>query len=172
MQESKIRNYLEVITNAAVLLAALGVLSALSWGYFAQRQSTLVTSGFQRGQVVARVPQIDYSVAAQTLLIVMNTNCHFCTESIPFYNELIKMQRGKEQATRIIALFPNQSDEVKQYSEQNQFQAETVSEVDLAKLNVSGTPTLILVDGHGTILDFWSGKLSKDVEQQVSSRLK
>lgn len=34
-------------------------------------------------------------------------------------------------------------------------------------LNLVATPTVILVDNSGKILDFWIGKPSKEVEQQI-----
>jgi hypothetical protein len=37
--------------------------------------------------------------------------------------------------------------------------------------NVSGTPTLILVNNEGVASDVWSGKLPADTESKVLSKL-
>jgi hypothetical protein len=42
-----------------------------------------------------------------------------------------------------------------------------VPELSSSILNVTGTPTLILADSSGRVLDFWVGKLSREEEQQV-----
>ncbi len=171
MRQPKIKELLELVTNVAVLLAATAVLGALTWGYFMHKSSPSLEEGFQRGQILAAPPQVDYSGAAQTLLIAMNTNCHFCTESIPFYNELTKSQQARSTTTRIIALFPNEANEVKHYLQQNHLQMEIATRVNFRALNVNGTPTVILVDKHGKIIDFWTGKLSNEIEQQVISAI-
>jgi hypothetical protein len=38
-------------------------------------------------------------------------------------------------------------------------------------LGVRGTPTLILVDGSGTVADVWVGALPSNQENEVISRL-
>jgi thioredoxin-related protein len=167
MQESKVKNQLEVITAVAVLLAAMAVLSALSWGYFVQRAIPSLQSGLQRGEFMPKLQNVDYSSSSQTLLLVMNTECHFCTESIPFYNQLAQSQTETSGSTHMIAIFPNQGEKVKQYTQKNRLQIDAVPGVDLRAFNISSTPTMILVDGSGKILDFWIGKLSEDTEREV-----
>ncbi|HKS30189.1 MAG TPA: redoxin family protein [Pyrinomonadaceae bacterium] len=114
-----------------------------------------------------KIPRVDYASASQTILIAVNTECHFCTESIPFYNELAKLQQMKDKGTRIIAVFPNAESEVQQYVKQNQLQVEAIAGVDLKTFNVRGTPTMILVDRNGKVLNFWIGKLSEDEKKQA-----
>jgi hypothetical protein len=171
MKEAKIKNYLEIATNIAVLLAALGFLSTLSWSHFTGRAVPEPQSGFQTGQALPRLPQVDYSSSPQTVLIAMNTQCHFCTESISFYNDLARAQQGKDKTTRIIAVFPNAESEVRQYVQQNQLQLETIAGADLKALNIRGTPTIILVNKSGKVLDFWVGKLSEDEKRQITNVL-
>jgi hypothetical protein len=100
----------------------------------------------------------------------MNIECHFCTESISFYNKLAEPQQGVK-AARIIAIFPNEEGEVKKYAQYNRLQLETISGVNFKALNISGTPTMILVDDSGKVVDFWIGKLSKDNEHQIIKTL-
>lgn len=71
----------------------------------------------------------------------------------------------------MVAVFPNSKVEVEQYEQQHQLQIEAVPASTFAALNVEGTPTLILVDASGRVLDFWIGKLSKDEEQQLIARV-
>ncbi len=167
MQESKIKTHLEVITNVAVLLTAMAVLSALSWGYFSQKRQPSLKNGLQKGDVLTKIASLDYRNSSQTLLIAMNTECHFCTESVPFYNHLVKSRQGQDETARIIAIFPNKENEVNQYVQQHRLQTETIAAVNLSALNMVNTPTVILVDSGGKILDFWVGKLQENMERQV-----
>lgn len=167
MQESKLKSYLELTTNVAVLLAAIAVLTALSWGYFAQKQKPSIRSGLQKGRVIAYLPEATLNDSRATLLIAMSINCHFCTESISFYNQLARAQQGLGSSPRIIAVFPEEDSEVKQYVRQNRLEVSSTAATDFRKLGVDTTPTMILIDKEGKIIDFWIGKIPEDVQQQV-----
>ena len=43
--------------------------------------------------------------------------------------------------------------------------------VDFSKIKVPGTPTLLLVDDQGKVLDVWVGKLDESREKQVLASL-
>lgn len=167
MRESKNKSFLEVATNIAVLLAAMAVLAALSWGYFSARNPPTLHGGLKRGEVVVGGPQIDFARSQQTLLIAMSTKCNYCTEGIPFYNQLARKEREMSKPTRMVAIFPDGDETVNNYAQQNGMEVATIVGVDFEKLKVSATPTMILVDEKGEILDFWIGKLPEDVQQEV-----
>jgi hypothetical protein len=44
---------------------------------------------------------------------------------------------------------------------------ESLPAVNYSTLGVTGTPTLVLVDSTGRIVDFWVGKLSEVEQQEV-----
>ncbi len=164
MSTSGSKNTLEVVTNVAVLLAATAFIAALSWGFFARQQAPTAGSGFRKGEPAPVLPSIDYAGASKTLLVAMSTKCHFCTESIPFYNSLVERHPG----TRVLAVFPNDEDEVKEYARQQRLRLEAVGGVDFRALRIESTPTMILIGGDGKILDFWIGKLSAANEARVA----
>lgn len=167
MNQTKLKSYLEVATNIAVLLVALAVLSTFAWNYFGRSPAPQLQAGFQKGQTFAQVPGVSYNSSPQTLLIAMSTRCHYCIESLPFYKQLAAAQRTSGRETHVVTIFPNQEAEVRQYVQQNKLDLETVAGVDLEALNISGTPTAVLIDGNGKIRDFWLGKLPQDKEQQI-----
>lgn len=166
----KLKSYLEVITTVAVLLAAVAVVKTYLFSP-TQKSAAQLQSGLQKGATLEPLPGVDYGDSPQTLLIAMNTHCGFCKESIPFYNQLAELQRNNK-STRAIAIFPNSEDEVRQYVKQQQLGLNAIATVDFNKLSLAGTPTMILVDKSGKVLDFWVGKLSTDAEQQVISEMK
>lgn len=167
MNQVKLKGYLEVATNIAVLLVALAVLGTFAWNYFGRTPAPQLQTGFQKGQTFAQVPGVSYESSPQTLLIAMSTNCHYCTESLPFYKQLVEAQRANGQATHIVAVFPNPEAEVRQYVQQNNLDLKTIAGVDFGALNISGTPTAILIDENGKVRDFWIGRLPQEQEQQV-----
>jgi hypothetical protein len=180
VEPSRIRNYLEVATNAAVLLVAVLILSAFALSYFSGRNSgrtatdgpsRTVTEGLQRGQQIPSIGGIDYSSSPRTLLIAMNTQCGHCTASIPFYNQLAELKWNGKPPLHIVTAFPNPSENVRQYLEQHQLKLESRNSVDLGQLKIPGTPTMILVDANGHIVDFWVGELSPETQKKVVQSL-
>jgi hypothetical protein len=165
MSTSGSKNTLEIATNVAVLLAATAFLTALSWGFFVKQKSPAKSSGFRKGAPAPTLPHVDYAGAPKTLLIAMNTRCHYCTESISFYNSLIERRPG----TRVLAVFPNDEAEVKEYVRQQRLGLEAVGGVNFRALQIESTPTMILIGSDGKILDFWIGKLSTTNEALVTA---
>jgi thioredoxin-related protein len=166
-EPSRVKTLLETATNISVLLVSLLIISAFAWGFFAKKQGTApLQVGLQRGAKLAPLPGFNYKDSSKTLLIAMSTRCAYCSESVPFYKQITEAKYAHAQL-RTAAVFPDSSDEVKQYAQQKQLNAELISGVDLSSLDVSGTPTLILVDSNGTVLNFWVGRLSEEGEQEV-----
>lgn len=167
MEQSNAKKYLEIATNVAVLLVAVTFLSILAWNYFARQTQPRLQTGLQRDQILPQAHGISYSDSPQTLLIAINTNCAYCTQSVSFYNRLVNIQRGRTETTRIIAIFPNSEEDVRQYVQRERLNVDAVAAVDFRSLNVAGTPTVILVDRSGRVLDFWIGMLPTVAENQV-----
>lgn len=166
MERERWTKYIEVSSNVAVLVVAMALLGTIvSTHWLARPGKAKFEEGLQKGQVLARLPSIDYDAAPQTLVSVLSTKCTYCKESLPFYKRLLGEQQTAGQVTRMVAVFPDPKTDVEQYKEQNQLSEESVPAVNYSTLNVTGTPTLILVDSTGRVLDFWVGKLSKEEEQ-------
>jgi len=95
MNKGQARERLEILTNVAVLLVAVSILAIIALNYIGgQRPTPQIIEGLQRGQQFPMVSGIDYAGTASTLLIAMNTKCDYCTQSIPFYNQLADLKSG------------------------------------------------------------------------------
>lgn len=166
MSPSKIKSYLETATNIAVLSVSLLILSVFAWSFILQGSKPKFQGGLQKGKPAAALPGVDYSRSPQTLLIAMNSACSYCAESMPFYRRIAEVQR-ENKTTHVLAISTEAGDVLKQYLIQNQLALDAVPSVDFNAYRVASTPTIILVDRHGAILDFWIGKIPQDIEQQV-----
>lgn len=167
MDETKLKNRLEIATNIAVLFVAVAVLSVFAWSYFSRPRMPKLNSGLQRGVALSQIANLDYNSSPRTLLVAMSTRCHSCKESTPFYNRLVDRLR-EDSATRLVAIFPEHSEEVAKYAEQNQLKMTAIPAVDFRSLNLTSIPTILLVDNEGKVSDFWIGKLPEAGEQQVA----
>jgi hypothetical protein len=170
MNRIKLKSYLEISTRIAILLTALAVLW-LILGSVLKQPKPNIHVGLRNGDLFPSVAGIDYSKNSKTLLISMSTKCASCVEGLPFFQKFREKTFGSPDSLRIIALFPESEKEVENYARERHLTLETQSGINLKALNMLGTPTIVLINNKGQIVDFWIGKLSNDIEQQISHAL-
>lgn len=167
MDYSKVRKALEITTSVAVVLAASALVVLIIAGFLSRPMGIQAESGFQKGKVLPKIARLDYSDSSRTLLIALSQQCDYCDESMPVYKKLVDFRQEGKTSNRIVALLPTTDVEAIQLVKQNQLNIDTIGEVDFNSLNIKSTPTLILVDNRGVVIDFWLGKLSSEDEQQI-----
>jgi hypothetical protein len=162
----------ETLANVAIIVVALMIVAALGRQY-------LLPPGRNPPQraAPAKVPasgtpvalaDVDWRGNGRTLLLVVSTACHFCTQSAPFYQRIVK-EHGD---VRLIALVPQPASEGQAYMKKLGLEVNDVRQVSFEGLGVGATPTLILVDGDGKVTNTWVGALKPDKENEVISRLR
>jgi hypothetical protein len=119
MQEDRLKSYLETATNIMVLAVSILVLGILAWSYLRPTPKTKFQSGLQIGQRFAPLSGIEFRDYPQTLLVALNSKCTYCSESIPFYKQIINLQYAN-RFTRIVALSSETEDIIKPYLLNNQ----------------------------------------------------
>ena len=102
----------------------------------------------------------------QTLVMGLRKGCHFCEDSAPFYQRLTAQQQGGSNST-IVAVFPDAAEAVKEVVQSEGLRVHALAGVPLERLKISGTPTLLLVDRSGTVMNAWTGMLSPRQELEV-----
>ena len=164
----------ELLANVAIIIVAALLVVVLVKQLTATKtdQPTRPASArreLRRGDKVA-LSGVDWAKNSHTLLLVLQKDCRFCTESAPFYQQLVKETSARTDL-KLIAVLPQTVDEGKQYLKKIGVDIADVRQVSPNEVNVSGTPTLILVNNEGVASDVWAGKLSPDTEPEVLSKL-
>jgi hypothetical protein len=163
---------IELLANVSIIIVAILLCSVLIKGYLLTDSpaptplSTTPESPVHIGAKVA-LPDMDWQKNGSTLLLALSTTCHFCTDSAPFYQRVVK-ERGD---TKIVALLPQTTDEGKAYLKSLDVSVDDVKQVALETLGVRGTPTLILVDQDGKVKNVWIGILTNQRENELLSQL-
>jgi hypothetical protein len=121
-----------------------------------------------RNRTKISLADIDWQKNGQTLVMAVSSTCHFCTESGSFYQQLAKAHDG----TRLVAVLPQSVDEGKRYLAMLGVSVDEVKEATLASIDVRGTPTLMMVNSDGVVVNKWEGKLESEQEREVLSRIK
>jgi len=163
----------ELLANIAIIIVAV-----LLCGVLVKRYLLTGDQSFNDRNAVLRIaagtkvslPEVDWAKNNRTLLLVLSKDCHFCSESAPFYQRLVRDLEGKD-GIRLVAVLPQDVSEGRKYLDGLGVSINEVKQSNLESLGVSGTPTLIMVNSEGAVTDSWVGKLPPDKESEVLGRL-
>lgn len=167
MNQVRVKSFIEVASNVAVVVTALIVVGSFAQSFFRPRPRVMLQGGLQKVAQLPQLPGVDFSKSQKTLLVAMDASCDSCRESLPFLNNLEEKLRGEPSGARLITVFQGGEEQATRYAEQSRLNVDTVFGIDFKLLDLNALPSIILVDGKGTVLDFWIGKPSKDTEEQI-----
>jgi hypothetical protein len=159
---------LEIAVNVAILCAftMVAVLAGQRiWG------GRAIVSGSEP-QIGARIvlSGADWSKSDRHLILALSTTCHFCSESAAFYKRLLTDVAG--HGVHVIAVLPQPPTASRTYLNGLGLSIPEVVQSPLISVDVTGTPTLLLVDAKGKIRKAWVGKLEPEREDEVIATLR
>ena len=155
----------ELVANVAIIIVAVLVGVVLVRNYLLPR--TDPSSKIPVGSKVS-LPGAEWDKNGKTLLLALQKDCRFCSESAPFYQRLAQTAAAK--GVKLIAVFPGPEAESHEYLKRLAVPITDIRRVSLSSLNISGTPTLILVNSKGEVAAAWTGKISSDKEAEVLAK--
>jgi len=166
---TNISKKIEIAANIAIVVVAFLLTTVLVKNYLINRhlESADVSSIDPLASPDLNSLNIDWRVKRETLVLAVSTTCHFCTESAGFYKQLAQ-HRG---SIRIVAVLPQPVDEGKRYLDGLGITVDDIKQASLSTINVTGTPTLILVNEDGKVSKTWIGKLDSQKEIEVLEKM-
>ncbi len=162
----RITKAIEQATNVAIIVIAL-VLSGMflkSYVFSSSNARPAISAGNK-----LEVQPVDWSNNTKNLVLVLSTTCRYCKESAGFYRRLT--QECKTRHIRTIALFPQPADKARAYLEDEGVQVQEVLQTSMDKLEVKGTPTILLVNNKGLVQHVWTGRLPASSENELLAKL-
>ena len=114
---------------------------------------------------------LDWAKSEQTLLIAVQKDCSYCTESARFYRDIIQGLSGRTDL-RVVAIYPDNHSEGENYLNQLGLTVSESKEVSLLSLGIKEVPTLVLVDKNGVVRNVWIGQLPAKKEAEVIAELR
>jgi len=159
-----------IVLVCALLAATLTVnltrsMHASSARAAAVSSRTPPTDGLQEGTTLKDTSELKLSSSSKTLVMLTASSCHYCTESMPFYQQLVA--HARERHIPVVAATREDPRINEKYLEIHGVKADRTVSATTNSISAPGTPTLILVDSSGKILKVWRGKLAKDAEESV-----
>lgn len=119
------------------------------------------------GAVLPTLEDWSWASSERHLVLVLSTNCRYCIDSAPFYRQLAALKKSDALDTTVVAAFPESPQSIEQFLGSNGIELPFVAGVGLSDLQVKATPTVILADREGRVLNVWVGQLSQGRVDEV-----
>jgi hypothetical protein len=113
---------------------------------------------------------VNWAAYKETIVLTLNTGCHWCSASAPFYRELTAIKNAHPDL-QLIAVFPQSVDEANRYLRAKDIGIRTVLSRPSEELFVSGTPTLFAVGSDGLIKETWVGYLDDNRKNEALAKV-
>lgn len=114
---SNLNRKIEIAANLAILVVAILLAAFLVKNYFHAGDLSATQRPPQGRQTQIAVGSrltsldVDWHKSKQTLVLALSSNCHFCTDSAPFYRTLLQNKKD----TRVVAVLPQTVEDANQY---------------------------------------------------------
>jgi len=115
------------------------------------------------------VPGVNWASRKKNVVLVLSSTCHFCQEGAAFYRRVVEEAHRSQMAVH--AVMPQGEQEAAAFLSKLGVSVDKVVSASPADIGVRGTPTVLLVDGAGTVMGAWPGKLPPERESELLARL-
>jgi hypothetical protein len=163
---------LDTTANIAIIVVcAIATVALVRNQFFPTRPAPapgsppMVEKGERFDQLKAVVP----AGSQRALVVALSPACHFCDESMTFYKQIVDERDQKKSPVKFIAAVAGEDMKIQEAQKLAIAGArpDSLVQLDFDAVKVPGTPTLMLIDDEGKVLDVWVGKLDASGQQEV-----
>jgi len=156
---------LQKLLDGGILVAA-AVLLMMTVSTATERLSS-PTTAVRPGEGIS-LRDMDWTRFDRTLILAVQPKCGFTEASLPFYRELLRVLPATVHA---VLVTPYPVAVGTQIANEYSLTISDIRQATFAALQVPGSPTLLLADARGRLLQSWVGALSRQKEESVFSAL-
>lgn len=160
---------LDVAANVATIVLVFAVAALIARDRLASTRgrSAPHPQAIHAGSALTNTPlKSTWSSSQGTLVLGLQTTCHFCTDSAPFFRKLI---RSVPREVRTIAVLPQSHEAAQHYLDGLGVHVDSIQQAPLAAIGITGIPTLLLVNNLGIVKNVWVGELDSYGQSSVLS---
>jgi hypothetical protein len=159
---ANVRRILDVTANIAIVFLALIMSFVLVKEHLVQRSASHPKPSIIGTRL--SVDGVDWSKSNKTVVLAVSEHCRWCAASVPFYQEL---GRRSSKNFRIVAVLVDPTSADRNFSAVVADFADETIHVPLPKMGINSTPTAMVVDSNGKVIDGWVGMLDKQSQDQL-----
>jgi hypothetical protein len=113
------------------------------------------------------LPGVDWSAHRATLVVAISSACHYCVASTPFYSEITHTNH----LAPIVVVMPQGEQDAQAFLREHDITPHSVVSASLSNIQVSATPTLLLISASGMVTKAWVGELTTTQRNEVIESL-
>jgi hypothetical protein len=167
---------LDRLTNIAILLLCVAVGGDVIYKDVIGANRTTAAAAarpqpFKAGEMFPRLIGYEPEAGKSALLLVVRSGCHFCKESVPFYQDLARTVRSTNAPLQLVGVCLESSKACADYFAQTQVAVDVTVGAATGLEKIQGTPTLIMLDPAGKVARTWVGALKEDGQKDVIAAL-
>lgn len=166
---------LETASNVATMLLACCAIALTTGRYFRTpqpRSPQHPSANYQVGQDLSKViPQV-LSTSNSTLIVAIQKKCPYCEMSMPFYAKIIEERNRRDASLKVAFVAPAADTDLGAYLSSKGVAPDSITLLppDTA-LQVSVTPTILLLDKAGKLLSSVAGVLREEDQNEFLTTL-
>ena len=167
------KSKLDTAANIAILVVCAIAAFVLVRNHFFPQRPPGAPPEIEAGEQYDALRGVVPAGAQRALVIAVSPTCHYCTESMPFYKRLIDQRNQSGSQVKVVVAVPRpeaQAEEAQKLAEGG-VKPDALVPLDFASVRVNGTPTILLVDNQGKVLDVWVAKQPKKGENEILKTL-
>lgn len=165
--QNKIRANLELGAQITIAIAVVVVAGVLVKRQVFPSPTRTSAPQINAGEKL-NVPNVDWERNQKSLVFFLKKGCHYCSDSAPFYRQLIADATNKN--VKSLAILPNSAEEARQYLQSLELPIDDLQIGSLASYKVNGTPAVMFVDRHGIVRSVWFGA-APEREKEMRDKL-
>jgi thioredoxin-related protein len=164
---SSLKDKIEIATNILIVLIML----LLGGSYLKTRLGHSSDVGLTIGNKLEPPKGYNWREHGQTLVVAVRKGCTYCERSYPFYRRLESLEHGNHLKAHMLMVMPDDPSSGAALLAEQGITSQSIGNIPLSSIKVSGTPTLLLVDANGRLLQRWVGELDASNTEAVLAKL-
>ncbi len=160
---------LERCTHAVLILVCLLSAGLLLEHRFGRRPHAQIPPARELQGRALEVPKLNWT-ANRTVAIFLNSHCHFCTASMPFYKTIATAVADSNGSVGLAILSAEEPSTVRQYLKEHGVASTQIYQIT-GQTSLRYTPTLLVVNRKGIVQKVIEGELDGPRQQEFMAAL-
>jgi hypothetical protein len=164
---TSLKDKIEITTNILIVIVLL-----LFGGTYLKSHMGHHEESLSPGEKINAPRGYDWHGYPQTLVVAVRQGCIYCERSYPLYRRLDSLEHSGGLKAHMLVVMPDDPAIGAALLKSQQITSQNIPNTPLSDVKVSGTPTLLLVDANGRLLQSWVGELDSSKAEALVAQLR